>query len=94
MIKIGSVNVLFDHHYNKEGQRVVKAQLFTTRNKFLAQGQATWSETKNYGKDKARREALKAAFNRDETLTKRRRRNFWEAYRTMPVVPRWPKKNA
>lgn len=94
MIKIGNLQVMFDHHFNKKQQRVVKSTVFSKDGKYITQGTATCSKKDNFCKDTGRRKSLAVAFARDKSLTKEERTAFWESYRTdMTKRPRWTKSN-
>ena len=84
-MKLGSTNVSFSHLRN---ERITTCSLAVKG--VIYHGLAKCSNNDNFCRNTGRKVALtKALEAASDALTKRQRKNVWEAYRTMTQIPRW-----
>tara|TARA_R110000772_G_scaffold57842_4_gene130928 strand:- start:4579 stop:4851 length:273 start_codon:yes stop_codon:yes gene_type:complete len=90
MNKIGNLNVIFSHSFNKDHEPETRTVVLNKNGKFISEGIAVADQKSTSSRDMGRKMALKSAFRKANDLTKRQRTAFWEAYRTtMTANPRW-----
>lgn len=84
-MKLGTAEVSFTHLRDEK----VTLCTFAVKNKIF-QGVAKCSNGDSYCRDEGRKTAMTYAMNKTkDVLTKRQRKNVWDAYRDMTKIPRW-----